>query len=58
MKEQMIRKIGRADVEAVLVAMETGNVTVEDANLLRAYLRMLENMVKALEKRGGEDGRN
>ncbi len=54
----MIRKIGRADVEAVLVAMETGNVTVEDANLLRAYLRMLENMVKALEKRGGEDGRN
>ena len=43
MSNGTIRKITRGDVEGVLVRMETGQTTVEDANLVRAYLRMLDS---------------
>jgi hypothetical protein len=37
--------VTREDVETILVRVESGQTTVEDANLLRAYLRMLESWV-------------
>ncbi len=52
-----LTRVTRADVERVLERAEVGQTTVEDANLLRSYLRMLEALVNAYQQTGPESTR-
>ena len=41
--------VTQEQVEQALKRVETGQTTVEDANLIRSYLRMLSNLLKVYE---------
>lgn len=46
MSVSQVKQVTRDDVERVLVRVETGQTTVEDANLIRSYLRMLSSWLE------------
>jgi hypothetical protein len=56
---EMIGRVTRMDVMRALERVETGATSVEDANLIRSYLRMLESWIENYTaKQDGEDGEN
>jgi hypothetical protein len=55
----MLTRVTRMDVMKALERMETGQTTVEDANLVRSYLRMLESWIENYAARqDGDDGKS
>jgi hypothetical protein len=46
MSNPLIQQVTREQVEQVLVCVEKGQTTVEDANLIRSYLRMLSSWLE------------